>query len=65
MTDDPRADKTIMAGLVLKELRLRDLVNRILIVVSDHLKNQWIRELKEKFHENFYRSQFVLCSLHG
>ncbi|WPM32812.1 SNF2-related protein [Hydrogenobacter sp. T-2] len=43
-----------MAGLVIKELKLRGLANRILIVVPGHLKDQWIRELKEKFQETFY-----------
>lgn len=53
LADDPGAGKTIMAGLVLKELKLRGLVSRILIIVPGHLKDQWIRELKEKFHEHF------------
>jgi len=53
LADDPGAGKTIMAGLLLKELKQRGLVNRILIVVPGHLKDQWIRELKEKFGETF------------
>lgn len=53
LADDPGAGKTIMAGLVHKELKLRGLVNRTLILVPGHLKDQWIRELKEKFQENF------------
>lgn len=53
LADDPGAGKTIMAGLVLKELKLRGLVERILIVVPGHLKDQWVRELKEKFRETF------------
>jgi len=53
IADDPGAGKTIMAGLVIKELKLRGLVNRILIVVPGHLKDQWRRELKEKFQEYF------------
>ena len=51
LADDPGAGKTIMAGLVLKELKLRGLAKRILIVVPGHLKDQWRRELKEKFQE--------------
>lgn len=54
LADDPGAGKTIMAGLVLKELKYRGLVNRVLIIVPGHLKAQWIRELKEKFHETLY-----------
>jgi len=53
LADDPGAGKTIMAGLVLKELKMRGLVNRCLIVVPGHLKDQWLRELKEKFGERF------------
>lgn len=53
IADDPGAGKTIMAGLVIKELKLRGLARRILIVVPGHLKDQWRRELKERFSENF------------
>jgi SNF2 family DNA or RNA helicase len=53
IADDPGAGKTIMAGLILKELKLRGVVNRILIVVPGHLKDQWRREMKEKFQEPF------------
>jgi superfamily II DNA or RNA helicase len=51
IADDPGAGKTIMAGLVIKELKLRGVVKRILIVVPGHLKDQWRRELKDKFQE--------------
>ncbi|MGB9711183.1 MAG: helicase-related protein [Thermodesulfovibrio sp.] len=53
IADDPGAGKTIMAGLIVKELKLRGIINRILIVVPGHLKDQWRRELKEKFQETF------------
>jgi len=53
IADDPGAGKTIMAGLIVKELKLRGLARRILIVVPGHLKDQWRRELKEKFDEKF------------
>ena len=53
LADDPGAGKTIMAGLVLKELKQRGLVERTLIVVPGHLSEQWLRELKEKFGERF------------
>lgn len=53
IADDPGAGKTIMAGLIIKELKLRGVINRILIVVPGHLKDQWRRELKEKFGETF------------
>lgn len=53
LADDPGAGKTIMAGLLLKELKYRGLVRRVLIVVPGHLKDQWRRELKERFSESF------------
>lgn len=53
IADDPGAGKTIMAGLIIKELKLRGLAQRILIVVPGHLKDQWRRELKERFEEHF------------
>jgi len=53
LADDPGAGKTIMAGLVIKELKLRHLIERILIVTPGHLKDQWCREMKERFEETF------------
>lgn len=53
IADDPGAGKTIMAGLIIKELKLRHLARRILIVAPGHLKDQWRRELKERFEETF------------
>ncbi len=53
IADDPGAGKTIMAGLVIKEMKLRGVVRRILIVAPGHLKDQWRRELKERFEERF------------
>lgn len=53
LADDPGAGKTIMAALLLKELKYRGLVQRVLIVVPGHLKDQWLREMKERFGETF------------
>ncbi|QUV81462.1 DUF3883 domain-containing protein [Chloracidobacterium sp. D] len=53
LADDPGAGKTIMTGLLLKELKYRGLVQRTLIVVPGHLKDQWRREMKERFGETF------------
>ncbi|MCX8063739.1 MAG: helicase-related protein [Candidatus Hydrogenedentes bacterium] len=53
IADDPGAGKTIMAGLIIKELKLRSLIKRILIVVPGHLKDQWQREMRERFDEEF------------
>ena len=53
LADDPGAGKTIMAGLLIKELKARGVVKRILIVTPANLSFQWQRELKDKFRENF------------
>ncbi|GBC99627.1 RNA polymerase-associated protein RapA [bacterium HR17] len=53
LADDPGAGKTIMAGLVMKELKYRGLVQRTLIVVPGHLREQWRREMQERFNEAF------------
>ncbi len=53
IADDPGAGKTIMGGLIIKELKLRNLAKKILIVVPGHLKDQWRRELKDRFEESF------------
>ncbi len=62
--DDPGAGKTIMAGLILKELKLRKLAKRILIVVPGHLKDQWRRELKDRFEETFVTIDRGLMDAH-
>ena len=53
LADDPGAGKTIMAGLLLKELKARGIVKRTLVVAPANLTFQWQRELKDKFAENF------------
>ena len=53
IADDPGAGKTIMAGLIAKELKLRNQVKRILIVAPGHLITQWTEEMKTRFEENF------------
>ncbi|WP_371416089.1 SNF2-related protein [Aphanizomenon sp. UHCC 0183] len=53
LADDPGAGKTIMAGLLIKELKIRGLVKRILIITPANLTFQWQRELKDKFREEF------------
>ncbi len=53
LADDAGAGKTIMAGLLLKELKLRGLVRRTLIVVPANLVFQWQRELRDRFRERF------------
>jgi superfamily II DNA or RNA helicase len=53
LADDPGAGKTIMAGLLIRELLLRAAAKRILIVAPGSLVEQWRVELKEKFGLNF------------
>lgn len=53
IADDPGAGKTIMAGLTIKELKFRGLIERTLIVAPANLTDQWRRELHEKFGESF------------
>jgi superfamily II DNA or RNA helicase len=53
LADDAGAGKTIMAGLLLRELQLRGLAERILVACPSNLSFQWQRELKEKFDEKF------------
>ena len=55
LADDAGAGKTIMAGLVIRELKLRGLVERIIVVCPANLTFQWQRELREKFDEKFDR----------
>src|SRR5204862_2906606 len=49
LADDPGAGKTIMAGLLIKELKVRGLVRRVLIVTPANLTFQWQREMKDRF----------------
>lgn len=53
LADDPGAGKTIMAGLYVKELLLRDDVKRCLIVSPGGLVEQWQDELYYKFGLSF------------
>ena len=53
LADDPGAGKTIMAGLYIKELMLREDVKRCLIVAPGGLVEQWQDELFFKFGLRF------------
>lgn len=53
LAHDAGAGKTIMAGMLLKELRRRQGARRILIVAPAGLAPQWRRELLTKFGEDF------------
>jgi superfamily II DNA or RNA helicase len=53
LADDPGAGKTIMAGLLIKELIARGDLKRCLIVCPGSLVEQWQDELSRKFHLPF------------
>ena len=53
LADDPGAGKTIMAGLLIKELKLRQAIERILILCPAPLTIQWQDELLRWFGEPF------------
>ncbi|MHB1543738.1 MAG: helicase-related protein [Gammaproteobacteria bacterium] len=53
LADDPGAGKTIMAGLLIKELIARGDLQRCLIVCPGSLTEQWQDELYRRFHLPF------------
>ncbi|MFM7368753.1 MAG: DEAD/DEAH box helicase, partial [Sphaerospermopsis kisseleviana] len=53
LADDPGAGKTIMAGLLMSELKLRGDLHRCLVVSPGSLTAQWQDELSKRFHLNF------------
>ena len=53
LADDPGAGKTIMTGLLMKELIVRGALQRCLVVCPGSLAEQWQDELYQRFHLNF------------
>jgi superfamily II DNA or RNA helicase len=53
LADEVGLGKTIEAGLILRELKLRGLVKRALIVAPRGLVTQWVAEMKTRFSEEF------------
>jgi superfamily II DNA or RNA helicase len=53
LADDPGAGKTIMTGLLVKELIARGDIKRCMIVCPGNLVEQWQDELSRKFHLHF------------
>ena len=53
LADDPGAGKTVMAGLLIKELLIRGSLERCLIIAPGSLVEQWQDELHEKFDLGF------------
>lgn len=53
LADEVGLGKTIEAGLILRELKLRGLVSRILIVSPKGIATQWVAEMQTHFNEQF------------
>ncbi|MCX5796458.1 MAG: helicase-related protein [Elusimicrobia bacterium] len=53
LADDPGAGKTIMAGLLMKELLARGDLHRCMVVCPGSLAEQWQDELYRRFHLPF------------
>lgn len=53
LADEVGLGKTIEAGMIIKELKSRGLVQRVLVVCPTGLVTQWASEMQEKFHEKF------------
>lgn len=54
MADEVGMGKTIETGLVLKELKLRGIVKRSLVIVPKSAMGQWHQEMKRHFNETFH-----------
>jgi SNF2 family DNA or RNA helicase len=53
LADEVGLGKTIEAGLIMRELKLRGLVQRVLVIAPKGLTSQWAQEMKNHFNENF------------
>lgn len=53
LADEVGLGKTIEAGLVLRELKIRGLIKRILVVAPTGLVSQWVSEMRNHFNEDF------------
>ena len=53
LADDPGSGKTIMTGLLSKELQVRGDVQRSMIVCPGNLAEQWQDEMERRFHLPF------------
>jgi len=54
LADEVGLGKTIEAGMIIKELKVRGLIKRILVVCPKGLVTQWEQEMAEKFNEKFH-----------
>jgi len=53
LADEVGLGKTIEAGLVMRELKLRGLVRRTLVVSPKGIATQWVAEMQTHFNEQF------------
>ena len=53
LADEVGLGKTVEAGLILRELKLRGLVRRVLVVAPAGLVTQWVSEMRTHFNEDF------------
>ncbi len=53
LADEVGLGKTIEAGLIMRELKLRGLVRRTLVVAPKGLTTQWVAEMQTHFNEQF------------
>ncbi len=53
LADEVGLGKTIEAGLILRELKMRGLVKRTLVVAPKGLLTQWAAEMRTHFNESF------------
>jgi superfamily II DNA or RNA helicase len=53
LADEVGLGKTIEAGLILRELKLRGLVKRVLVIAPKGLLTQWVAEMRTHFNEDF------------
>jgi len=53
LADEVGLGKTIEASLIMRELKLRGLVNRTLVIAPKGLVSQWVAEMRMHFNESF------------
>ncbi|MBW1982662.1 MAG: DEAD/DEAH box helicase, partial [Deltaproteobacteria bacterium] len=53
LADEVGLGKTIEAGLIMRELKLRGLVRRTLVIAPKGLVTQWVAEMRTHFNEDF------------
>lgn len=53
LADEVGLGKTIEAGLIMRELKLRGLVRRTLVMAPKGIARQWVAEMQTHFNERF------------